>query len=57
MQELIDQLITARDEKFITVEEYEEGRKLIDRALPLLNGYINYLGRAKQNDSHATNNK
>lgn len=45
--ELIDQLITSSDEGLITNEEYEKGRKLIEKALTLLNGYIRYLGKAK----------
>jgi four helix bundle protein len=47
LYELIDQLITSRDEGLITDEEYEKGRKLIEKALTLLNGYIRYLGKAK----------
>ena len=45
--ELIDQLITSRDEGLITDLDYAKGRELIDRALALLNGYINYLSRQK----------
>jgi four helix bundle protein len=45
--ELIDQLITSRDEGLITDSDYAKGRELIDRALALLNGYINYLSRQK----------
>jgi four helix bundle protein len=45
--ELIDQLITSKDESFISGEDYDRGRELIDRALALLNGYINYLARQK----------
>lgn len=48
LHELIDQLITSLDEEYITKEDYEKGRSLIDRALALLNGYINYLSRQKQ---------
>ena len=48
LHELIDQLITSLDEEYITQEDYEQGRSLIDRALALLNGYINYLSRQKQ---------
>ena len=43
LHELIDQLITSLDEKYITQEDYGQGRSLINRALALLNGYINYL--------------
>ena len=41
--EMIDQIITAHDEEYITVIEYQKGRDLIETALRLLNGYINYL--------------
>ena len=47
LYELIDQLITSKDERHITSEDYENGRSLISKALPLLNGYINYLSRQK----------
>lgn len=55
--ELIDQYITALDEEYITNTEYEEGRKLIDRALSLVNGYINYLTKAKANFTTPKNNE
>ncbi|MBI3003997.1 MAG: four helix bundle protein [Ignavibacteriales bacterium] len=48
LNELIDQLITAHDENYISKEEYEEGRRLIERAVQLLNGYIRYLSKAKE---------
>ena len=47
LHELIDQLITAQDENYISNEEYKKGRSLINDALGLLNGYINYLNSAK----------
>ena len=47
LNELIDQLITSLDDEYVTQEEYEKGRKLISKALALLNGYINYLKRRK----------
>jgi four helix bundle protein len=52
LYELIDQLITSLDDRYITQEEYEEGRNLISVALPLLNGYINYLSRQKEQIAH-----
>ena len=54
LHELIDQLITSKDEGFIQNTEYSEGRKLISKALALLNGYINYLSRQKE---RITNNR
>ena len=50
LYELIDQLITSKDDGYITTEEYEKGRSLIERALPLLNGYIKYLSGRRMND-------
>ncbi|MFC1843857.1 four helix bundle protein [Thermodesulfobacteriota bacterium] len=50
LYELVDQLITSLDDGYIKSEEYENGRKLISKALALLNGYINYLNRQKTNN-------
>jgi len=47
LHELIDQLITSKDDGFISDEDYEKGRNLISKAMALLNGYINYLSRQK----------
>jgi len=52
LDELLDQLITALDEKYITEDEYNRGKALVDKSLALLNGYINYLLRAKQQTSN-----
>jgi four helix bundle protein len=43
--ELIDDLITSLDEKFISQEDYHLGREKIANALALLNGCISYLNR------------
>ena len=56
LYELIDQLITSRDEGHISEEEYGKGRELISKALPILNGYINYLSKRKS-DNQLPNNK
>ncbi|MBC8319425.1 MAG: four helix bundle protein [Bacteroidetes bacterium] len=48
--ELIDQYITAKDESYINDEEYNGGRELLNKAIGLLNGYINYLEKAKKNN-------
>jgi four helix bundle protein len=45
--ELIDHLITSNEEKLITDEMLVELRFEIDSCLAVLNGYINYLGKAK----------
>jgi four helix bundle protein len=54
LYELVDQFITANDEGYITLDEVEKGKELISNALQLLNGYINYLVRRKE---QITNNK
>ncbi len=50
LHELIDQLITALDEEYITKSEYSNGKELIKRVLGLLNGYINYLIKDKSDN-------
>lgn len=57
--ELIDDLITSKNENYITDEEYLEGRNKIEKALSILNGYINYLGRAlnEKNENKLTINE
>jgi four helix bundle protein len=55
--ELIDDLITCKDEQYITEKIYTEGRSKIDKALAILNGYINYLQRAvKEKHEHSEQN-
>jgi four helix bundle protein len=46
--ELMDQLVTAFDESYITEEEYKKGRELLEKAKVLLNGYIRYLQKADE---------
>ncbi len=53
LHELKDQLICSLDEGFISIEKYKNGIELVNKAMALLNGYINYLNRTKQ----ATNSK
>jgi hypothetical protein len=43
------------DDGYIRTEEYGEGMELIQKAIALLNGYINYLGRRK--GTAVTNNE
>ena len=52
LQELIDQLITDKDEAYISEVQYEKGRELLNSAIALLNGYINYLSHAKAASSN-----
>jgi len=45
LYELIDQLITSKDDGCINDADYQKGRKLISKSLALLNGYVNYLSK------------
>jgi len=45
--EVLDHLITAQDAGLIVPALLEEGRSLVNRAVRLLNGYMNYLKRAQ----------
>jgi len=49
--EVLDHLITACDEKFISVENLEKGRSLVYTAVKLINGYMNYLKQANKGPS------
>jgi len=55
LYELKDQLICSLDDGFIKTYEYQEGMELIDKAIALVNGYINYLRKRK--GTAATNNE
>ena len=46
--EVLDHLITACDENLISPELLAEGRRLTATAVRLLNGYLNYLKRARR---------
>ncbi len=48
LYEVIDHLIIATDEKYITEEEYSLYKQLLNRNLALPNGYINYLTNQKK---------
>ena len=52
LYELKDQLICSLDEGFITIEQFREGMGLIDRAITLLNGYIRYLNKKKEDPNN-----
>jgi len=47
--EILDQLITSLDEEYISKEKYEELRLMVVNCIKILNGYINYLVKAKNN--------
>ena len=49
--EVLDHLITAYDEKFISVENLHKGRNLVSTAIKLISGYMNYLKQANQGQS------
>ena len=44
--EVLDHLITAQDEHLISNELLAKGKKLVNNAAKLINGYMNYLKRA-----------
>ena len=47
LYEIIDHLIVAAEEKYITDAELNELRKEVNECLAVLNGFINYLLKAK----------
>jgi len=49
--EVLDHLIAANDEEMISSEMLNEGRVLVNEAVKLLNGYMNYLKRAAKTDN------
>ncbi|MBN8456850.1 MAG: four helix bundle protein [Verrucomicrobia bacterium] len=51
--EVLDHLITANDDSFISGDLLCEGRDLVNRAVKLINGFISYLQRASKNQSSA----
>lgn len=50
--EVLDHLITARDEKMIDDEFLGAGRAKVESTLKLINGYMAYLKRAASNNNH-----
>ena len=55
LYEVVDHLIIAKDEKYISEEEHETYKKLLNKSLALLNGYINYLMNQKKKFALANN--
>ncbi len=51
LYELIDHLLVAFEEKYISELQLKECRSEIDRCLAVLNGFINYLSKAKQENN------
>ena len=50
LYELIDDLITARDQDYISDKSFKEMRDKIENALKILNGYIRYI-KTKVNEN------
>ncbi len=48
LYEVLDQLIIAFDEEYISESDLKQGRELIEKALALTNGFINYLEKQKE---------
>lgn len=48
LYELLDHFTIAYEENYISKDDYELGRTKIDKSLTILNGYINYLLKAKE---------
>ena len=47
LYELIDHLIVAKDENYISSEQFDKLKSEIELTLTVLNGFINYLIKAK----------
>ena len=45
LTEIIDDFLIAREENYITEEEYNKGREITHKAISILNGYIRYLNK------------
>lgn len=45
--EILDDAITAKDDEYISQEEFQTGKMKIDRAIKSVNGYIKYLTSLK----------
>jgi four helix bundle protein len=54
--EVLDHLITAMDEKFLSDELLARGRDSVSHAVRLLNSYMNYLKRTRSEEP-STNNQ
>jgi four helix bundle protein len=46
--EVLDHLISANDEGLLSQEIVDKGRNLVNKAVKLINGYMNYLRTAKK---------
>ena len=50
LNEILDHLIVAREENYITEEKLMELKQETNKCIAILNGYISYLQRAKSNE-------
>lgn len=55
LYEIIDHLIVARDENYIADSDLIDLKREIQECLAILNGFINYLNRAKSESSSVKN--
>jgi len=55
LHEVIDRLIVANEEEYITIEQLNKLKQQALKSIAILNGYINYLQRAKISDSKKSN--
>jgi four helix bundle protein len=53
LDETLDHLIAAQDEKYLTEEEFKECEEIYNNTIRLLNGYINYLKNQKDKGKDA----
>lgn len=45
--EMLDHLLVALDEEYITLEEYQEACRIANKSISILNGYIKFLSIQK----------
>ena len=55
VSEIMDDLIIALDEGYISTEDFNQMMETVNKVLPLLNGYINYLMKAKKESTSMSN--
>lgn len=56
LYEALDLLMDCADCNYITSEEFKQSEALFERAVQLINGYINYLKRKKEEPQPITSN-
>lgn len=47
--EILDDLITAKDDAYLSEEKYQEGKTKVEAAIKSVNGYLKYLNGLLQN--------